>query len=291
MKVLWLKKMKQQQHSISNIPEALHTRVARFLEHQGLLAEALSVTKDVEHKFDLALQLGKLQMAADIIRTHTDQSAMLGKWKQLGDVALEGGEFDLARTCFESAKDLSGLFLLHTASGDAAGLRKTAQLAVDTGKHNIAVTAYTLLQDTTAVVDTLIASGRLPEAGFFARMYCPEHVPRVLKLWKDDLKEINVQVALSLADPENRPDLFPELAGAKAASEIFAKQRQVTLGSAPCYLRAKEAVDMVTQEELAKLGPDGFAVHLNKLLTTLPEPPAAAAAPAAAPAAAEEAVA
>ena len=43
-------------------------------------------------------------MAADIIRTNPDSQAMTAKWKPLGDVALEQGEFDLAKSCFETSK-------------------------------------------------------------------------------------------------------------------------------------------------------------------------------------------
>jgi len=254
-----------EQH-FAGIPSELHTRVARFLEHQGLLAEALAITKDPEHKFELALQLGKLHMAADIIRTNPDSQAMTAKWKPLGDVALEQGEFDLAKACFETSKDLSGLFLLQTSTGDAEGLRATAKMAEAAGKMNTAVTCYFLLQDTDALINCLISSGRLPEAGFFARVYCPEHIPRVLKLWKDDLKNVNEQVASSLADPTAHPHLFPELAGTTQAAQVFAAQRAKTLGAAAGYSQAKDLVGLNVQDALAAKGPAGLAAHLGQLL-------------------------
>jgi len=205
-------------------------------------------------------------MAADIIRTNPDSQAMTAKWKPLGDVALEQGEFDLAKSCFETSKDLSGLFLLQTSTGDAEGLRATAKMAEAAGKMNTAVTCYFLLQDTDALINCLINSGRLPEAGFFARVYCPEHIPRVLKLWKEDLKSVNEQVASSLADPTAQPHLFPELAGTTQAAQVFAEQRAKTLGAASCYPQAKDLVGLNVQEELGARGPAGLAAHLSELL-------------------------
>merc|ERR1719262_102482 len=116
----------------SQLPESLHNRVARFLENQGYAAEALQISKDDEHRFELATQLGKLQMAADIIVQISQQPnpAMppRAKWKTLGDVALEQGDFALARRCFNEAKDLGALFLVHTSCGDAPELRACAEM-------------------------------------------------------------------------------------------------------------------------------------------------------------------
>ena len=39
------------------IPKASRTRVAHFLEKQGFKKQALAVTPDPEHQFDLALQV------------------------------------------------------------------------------------------------------------------------------------------------------------------------------------------------------------------------------------------
>jgi len=241
------------------IPEALHTRVARFLEHQGLLNEALAITTDPEHKFDLALQLGKLHMAADIIRAAGDAQAMTSKWKSLGDVALEQGEFDLARTCFESAEDLSGLFLLQTSMGDAEGLRATAKAAEAAGKMNVAMTSYFLLQDLDAVIKLLVDAGRIPEAAFFARSHCPEQIPRILALWKADLKTVNEQVALALADPTAHAHLFPEMPASTQAAAVLGAQRAKSLGKASAYPSIKELVAMNANEEIKTNGEAAFA--------------------------------
>ena len=42
------------------IPKASRTRVAHFLEKQGFKKQALAVTPDPEHQFDLALQVNSI---------------------------------------------------------------------------------------------------------------------------------------------------------------------------------------------------------------------------------------
>jgi len=209
----------------AKLPESSHNRVARFLENQGYQAEALQVSKDDEHRFELATQLGKLQMAADIIVSISSQAnpAMppRGKWKTLGDVALEQGDFSLARRCFKEASDLGALFLVHTACGDAVELQATAKMAADKGIANIACICYLLLGQVSDALDVLVKADRLPEAAFFARSYCPTRLSETVKLWKEDLSKVNQQVSDSLADPEKYPDLFPDFAASLSCEKIF----------------------------------------------------------------------
>merc|ERR1719498_1652653 len=56
------------------LPESRHNRVARFLENQGYPSEALQISKDDDHCFELATQLGKLEQAADFIRKISAQA-------------------------------------------------------------------------------------------------------------------------------------------------------------------------------------------------------------------------
>jgi len=264
------------------LPESLHNRVARFLENQGYQAEALQISKDDEHRFELATQLGKLQMAADIIVSISAQAnpAMppRGKWKNLGDVALEQGDFTLAKRCFNEAKDLGALFLLYTSAGDANGVLETAKMAEESSVANIACLCYLLLGKTKAALQVLIKANRLPEASFFARTYCPSELSAVVKMWTEDLGKVNQAVAESLADPEKYPDLFPDFNLSMAAEKIFEARLAKCPPAANAYTSAKELLDMDVMEEMKQLGPDGFQ---RKLLGG-----AAAAAPTAAPAAA-----
>jgi len=248
------------------LPESLHNRVARFLENQGYAAEALQISKDDEHRFELATQLGRLQLAADIIVQISQQPnpAMppRSKWKTLGDVALEQGDFSLARRCFNEARDLGALFLVQTACGDAAQLQETAEMANNSGIANIAVLCYLLLNDRQKALDVLVKAGRLPEAAFFARTYCPSGLPEVVKLWKADLAQVNQAVADSLANPAEYPDLFPDYELTLAAEKAFQARHSRKPPSAASYLEEKEWQDMDVMEEIKRLQPDGFAQML-----------------------------
>lgn len=49
------------------IPSEHRNKIARFLEAQGLKAEALDIATDNDYKFELAVQLGKLDQAYKIV--------------------------------------------------------------------------------------------------------------------------------------------------------------------------------------------------------------------------------
>eukprot|EP00916_Digyalum_oweni_P027240 GHVL01044648.1.p1 GENE.GHVL01044648.1~~GHVL01044648.1.p1 ORF type:complete len:845 (+),score=91.68 GHVL01044648.1:63-2597(+) len=196
------------------IPEHLHNRVARFLEHQGYKEEALEVAQDADYKFELALQLGKLQQCLQLVRCLDEESGgssiIKQRWKLLGDAALEQGKLDLSKACFTECEDINSLFLLYSSSGDSCGMRSVADMATKLKKFNIAFFSLFLLQDVQGCLSVLVSANQLPEATFFARTYCPSEVSRVLKLWKSDLGKVNPELADALADPHDRPDLFPE---------------------------------------------------------------------------------
>jgi coatomer subunit beta' len=278
------------------LPESLHNRVARFLENQGYPSEALAISKDDDHCFELATQLGKLDQAADFIRKicASGNPAMppRGKWKTLGDVAMEQGNFDLAKSCFREAKDLGALFLLQTACGDADELRKTALQAKETGIANIATLCFLLIGDLENALQVLIGANRLPEAAFFARCYCPSQLSAVVKLWKTDLGAVNQAVADSLADPGTHPDLFPNFDLTIAAEVAFKQKREKAPTAATKYADVKAfQEDMNVLEKIKELQPAGFqALLLRGSVDAAPAPAAApvvqqAAAPVVKPAA------
>ena len=78
-------------------------------------------------------------------------------------------------------------------------------------------------------LDTLIKSGRLPEAAFFARTYLPSEVSRVLPLWKAELAKVNEKAGQSLADPENYENLFPNFAQSLEVQKHLESERKTTL--------------------------------------------------------------
>eukprot|EP00971_Amphidinium_carterae_P266164 5279779-Amphidinium_carterae.1 len=252
------KDMEAAQTFFVQLPEALHNRVARFLEAQGFQEKALEITKDDEHRFELAMHLGKLHMAADIIVTISSQAtqAMLprAKWKTLGDVAMEQGDFALSKRCFNEAKDLSALFLIQTACGDAEGLRKTASMARDSGAANIAMLCFMLLGQPKDALDILIKANRLPEASFFARSYIPSELPSVVQVWRDDLKVVNQAVADSLANPKDDPDLFPGYQLSLDAEKVFKLKSEAARPPAHAYMQEKELLEMDVMAQIEKLG-------------------------------------
>mmetsp|Transcript_57105 Transcript_57105/g.104928 ORF Transcript_57105/g.104928 Transcript_57105/m.104928 type:complete len:942 (-) Transcript_57105:86-2911(-) len=263
------------------LPESLHNRVARFLENQGYAAEALAISKDDEHCFELAIQLGKLEQAADYIVAISNQANPVmpprGKWKTLGDVALEQGDFTLARRCYNEAKDLGALFLVQSACGDMEGLLETAKLAQTIGINNIAVLCYLLLGDASEALQVLVKANRLPEASFFARTYCPSQLGGVVKLWKEDLSTVNQAVADALAGPEDNPELFTDFELTVAAEKAFKAKPPLPAAK---YLEEKqrfigpEGEDLRVLDLVKQLSPAGFEKML--LGTSGSTPPQAA---------------
>jgi len=131
----------------------------------------------------------------------------------------------VAEECLEKASDLSGLLLLHSARGSAAGLAALAARAEAAGRLNVAFLGQLLLGRLDACVDLLVAAGRIPEAAFFARTYRPSRISEVVQLWRKDLAKINPKAAESLADPGAYANLFPNLDWALQAEALQARQR------------------------------------------------------------------
>lgn len=67
---------------IKTIPKDQRTRVAQFLEKQGFKKQALAVSQDPEHRFELALSLGELKIAYELAQASDSEE----KWKQLSQV-------------------------------------------------------------------------------------------------------------------------------------------------------------------------------------------------------------
>lgn len=98
---------------LPSVPKEQRTRVAHFLEKQGFKEQALAVSADPEHRFELSLQLGQLQLAYQLACEAQSEH----KWKQLADLATTKCQFELAQECLHKAQDFGGLLLLATASG------------------------------------------------------------------------------------------------------------------------------------------------------------------------------
>uniref|UniRef100_A0A3B4AGK3 Coatomer subunit beta' n=1 Tax=Periophthalmus magnuspinnatus TaxID=409849 RepID=A0A3B4AGK3_9GOBI len=233
---------------LPTIPKEQRPRVAHFLEKQGFKQQALAVTTDPEHKFELALQLGELKIAYQLALEAESEH----KWKQLAELATTKCHFSLAQECLHHAQDYGGLLLLATASGNAHMVGKLGEGADADGKTNVAFLAYFMQGRLDKCLDLLIKTDRLPEAAFLARTYLPSQVSRVVKLWKESLSKVNQKAADALADPSSYSNLFPGLQRALVA-ERYLEETHVGVRPAAEYtliMVSGECVFNVMEEQL-----------------------------------------
>lgn len=131
------------------IPENELSTVARFLEAQGYKDVALQVSRDPDHKFELALELEHVELARQLLdETHELNSGTTEyqtKWKRLGNLALSRSDLSLAETCAKNAVDLPGLLMLYTACGNREGIASLATEAATHGSMNVSFLAYFIL--------------------------------------------------------------------------------------------------------------------------------------------------
>mmetsp|Transcript_579 Transcript_579/g.1192 ORF Transcript_579/g.1192 Transcript_579/m.1192 type:complete len:972 (+) Transcript_579:202-3117(+) len=236
---------------LPSIPEAEYTTVARFLESQGFKEEALEVTTDADHKFDLALELGKIDIAHELMKEtpaeEKDSTDTMTKWKKLSDAALKISDFELTEAASLASDDFPGLLLLYSAVGNFEGMEKLANAAQEDGKTNVAFVAYLLTGNVEACADLLVSTNRLPEAAFFCRTYLPSRVEEIVSLWKADLSKVSETAANALADPASNPELFPDRDVALQVEKMFMTQREATKATgipASDYLTAKDDLDL-----------------------------------------------
>jgi coatomer subunit beta' len=125
---------------LPSLPNDQRNRVARFLESLDLKELALSVTTDPEHRFDLAIQLRKVNLAHQLAQQADNEQ----KWRQVAEYAFAEWNLPLAEECLKRAKDLPGLLMIYTAIGDQQGLIALAEQAGKSGKRNIEFTCHYL---------------------------------------------------------------------------------------------------------------------------------------------------
>ncbi|XP_055621190.1 coatomer subunit beta' isoform X1 [Toxorhynchites rutilus septentrionalis] len=210
---------------LPTIPKEHRTRVAHFLEKQGFKQQALQVSTDPEHRFDLALQIGDLDTALELAR----ESDSPQKWSQLASIATSKNKFDLVKECLTNANDYGGLLLLATSTGDADMLQNLGENGESQGKFNISFLSMFLLGDLEKCLDILIQTNRIPEAAFFARTYMPNKISYVLNIWRTELGKINEKAGQSLADPEQYENLFPGFYNAVKTYQFLQPERATLL--------------------------------------------------------------
>ena len=286
---------------LASIPEEEYTKVARFLESQGFKEEALAVTQDPDHKFDLSLELGQVETAHQILLGTPDEDKestdTQSKWKRLSDAALKDTNLELCEAASFASNDFSGLLLFYSATGNFSGMERLAKLATDGGKTNVAFMANMLTGNVEACADILIATKRLPEAAFFVRTYLPSRIDEVVSLWKNDLSTVSESAANALASPLQNPEMFPDMDVALQVEQMFISQREATKENgipASDYLTAKNDLDLnliklVKGEVDPPAAEDPVPVEVDDATAAAAEAAAQAAADEAARAAAEEA--
>ncbi|PSR96848.1 Coatomer subunit beta, partial [Actinidia chinensis var. chinensis] len=213
--------LEQANDILPSIPKEHHNSVARFLESRGMIEDALEVAIDPDYRFELAIQLGKLEVAKEIATGAHSES----KWKQLGELAMSTGMLEMAEDCLKNAMDLSGLLLLYSSLGDAEGISKLASLAKEHGKNNVAFLCLFLLGKVEKCLQLLVDSNRIPEAALMARSYRPSKVSDIVASWRKDLNKVNPKAAESLADPEEYSNMFDDWQVALAVESKVAETR------------------------------------------------------------------
>jgi len=231
---------------LPRIPQQERPRIAQFLDTQGLKELALQISTDPDHRFDLAIQLGKLDLAFEIAKDAESPQ----KWKLISDLAIQSFNVDLAEKCLWNAEDLSGLLLLYSSLGNVDGFHKLAEKAREKNKHNIAFVALFLLGRVNDCIDLLVSIGRIPEAALLARSYAPSRVSELVEKWKADLRARgNIRQAESLADPTQYENLFPDLQWAKKVEEMI-KNNAFTSLPATAYSKVKNDLERDLIQEI-----------------------------------------
>jgi len=134
------------------------------------------------------------------------------KWLQLSDVATKRGDLNLVQECLTRAQAFGSLILLASASSDKNLMSTIGEQSRKSGQFNIAFLSNFTLGKLDECLDILIENQRLPEAAFFCRTYLPSQIGRVVGLWREKLKQMNMErAAQALANPTDYENLFPGL--------------------------------------------------------------------------------
>lgn len=157
---------------LSSVPNTEHNKLAKFLEMQGLKEEALAIATDDDYRCELALGLGKLDLAAEIARSSPSEL----KWKQIGELATQKGRIELAKQSFLEANDMASLLTIAAVGSNAELLETVSVRSSEANIMNISFLSNFMLGKLSSCLDILVSANRLPEAAIFARTYCPAEV-------------------------------------------------------------------------------------------------------------------
>lgn len=238
------------------VPDEHRGRAAHFLESQGLREEALQVSLDADHRFELALALKKLDVAYEIVQSQPSQL----KWRLLGDRALADWKIALAEKCFVNAEDWASLLLLYAAAGNASGLASVAGKAGEAGLLNVAFASSFIGGKRDECFQLLLDAKRYAEAAIFARTYAPSLVDKAVAWWAR--KEV--------AGPGAHPALFPEFVQTRAAEDALRSSSSVPGRPRFVSFDARSGVSDENAGQCVLLSPhvDTFSDHMSMEVNT-----------------------
>jgi len=249
---------------LETIPRERYNDISRFLESQGHKEFALHVADDPDQRIELALQLGKLEMALEIMQKEIvpkvapDDTETQSRWKQLGDLALSNGDLALAEKCAQNASDFSGLLLMYTSSGNAEGIAELLETTDMKGLTNISFVCSLLCGNLKRCVDILHRAKRHAEAAFFARTFVPSATAECVKKWREDLFAVNPRAAQALANPAEQPELFPSFDDAIKVENLVRQEAGGRLPLASSFLEVIKGSDSVLVDLVRDNGPQAI---------------------------------
>lgn len=112
-------------HLLPTLTDDQRNKAAVFLETRGLFEEAFSVSKDPEHRFELASKFENVEQMYELAQLLGGED----RWRLVGDVALKKWRFDLAEECMNRAGDLDTLMMMYQAKGDFSGMAHLSERA------------------------------------------------------------------------------------------------------------------------------------------------------------------
>eukprot|EP01053_Blabericola_migrator_P000348 Blabericola_migrator_1__347@NODE_1088_length_5485_cov_101_249354_g746_i0_p1_GENE_NODE_1088_length_5485_cov_101_249354_g746_i0NODE_1088_length_5485_cov_101_249354_g746_i0_p1_ORF_typecomplete_len887_score139_45Coatomer_WDAD/PF04053_14/23Coatomer_WDAD/PF04053_14/2_8e03Coatomer_WDAD/PF04053_14/1_2e121WD40/PF00400_32/9_5e02WD40/PF00400_32/3_5WD40/PF00400_32/5_6e06WD40/PF00400_32/1_1e06WD40/PF00400_32/4_5e10WD40/PF00400_32/1_3e08WD40/PF00400_32/43WD40/PF00400_32/3_6e02WD40/PF00400_32/1_5e03ANAPC4_WD40 len=190
---------------LPKIPHELHDRLARFLVHRGMKKLAIEYTTDEDYKFEIALSIGDLALAKQVIvemeNSKKGSQTLRQRWKQLGDTAIQVGALEMASDAFKRCRDVQGLLLLATTIGDGEMLGQVAQMAGEARQENVVFLTNYLLHNHQGCLDTMIKADKFAEANIYARCYFPSALRQTFPQWQESVKTVNPLYASRLVPP------------------------------------------------------------------------------------------
>ena len=189
---------------IPSIPEKYIYKLAKQLQMHDYPEQALAITPDILHQFELCIQLKKLGQASLILEKHSSTL----RWKQLGVLAMQLAEFEVAEKSFRNAQDFDSLFLLFISLSNKDKLIELGELSLQHNEFNIAWTCFHCCCLYERCCQVFLTVSKFAEAAFYARSYCPHKLPDIIRLWKNNLSYLP-SISDSIANIELYPNLFP----------------------------------------------------------------------------------